>query len=232
MVKVVLIRHGESVWNKKKIFTGWVDIDLSSRGIKQAKKAGQLLKDKGFKFDLAYTSVLKRAVRTLWLIQDKMDLMWLPTTNAWQLNERHYGGLQGLNKVAMAKKFGAEQVHLWRRSYSLRPPVLKRNSPYNTSKDPRYQTLSPKQFPTGESLADTCRRVIPYWQKEIEPKIIAGQKIIISAHGNSIRALVKHLDNIDNQKITELEIPVGIPLIYEFNIKNKKLEKKSSYYLK
>lgn len=232
MIRLVLLRHGESLWNKKNLFTGWVDIDLSRRGLKQAQQAGRLLKKHRLTFDLAYTSVLKRAIRTLWLALDEADLLWLPTTKAWQLNERHYGDLQGLNKLAMAKKFGAEQVRLWRRSYSLRPPLLAKNSPLDVSHDPRYRLTGPQTPPRGESLADTCRRVLPYWRREIEPKILAGQKIIISAHGNSLRALVKHLDNISPQDIPTLEIPVGQPLVYEFNIKNRRLIKKSSYYLK
>jgi 2,3-bisphosphoglycerate-dependent phosphoglycerate mutase len=232
MVKLVLLRHGESLWNKKKIFTGWVDIDLSRRGLKQARQAGRLLKKHHFTFDVAYTSVLKRAIRTLWLALDEMDLLWLPVVNAWQLNERHYGGLQGLNKVAMAKKFGAEQVRLWRRSYRLRPPLTAKNGPYNAARDPRYRLFGLKQVPRTESLADTYRRVMPYWFKEIEPKIIVGQKIIISAHGNSLRALVKHLDNVSDRDIPQLEIPVGRPLVYEFNVRQGQLAKKSSYYLK
>ena len=232
MVKLVLLRHGESLWNKKKIFTGWVDIALSRKGMRQAKRAGRLMAKRGFTFDLAYTSVLNRAVKTLWLALEEMNLEWLPIINAWQLNERHYGGLQGLNKVAMAKKYGAEQVHLWRRSYSLRPPLLAKNSVYNVAHDPRYQLYGLTKVPLAESLADTYRRVLPYWKKIIEPKIIAGQKIIISAHGNSLRALVKYLDNISNRDIPNLEIPVGRPLIYEFNIKQQTLVKKRSYYLK
>ncbi len=232
MVKLVLLRHGESLWNKKKIFTGWVDIDLSRRGMREARRTGRLLKKHHFNFDLAYTSVLKRAVRTLWLALDEMDLLWLPVVNAWQLNERHYGGLQGLNKVAMAKKYGAQQVHLWRRSYSLRPPLLPKTSPWDISRDRRYKLFGLKQVPRTESLADTYKRVLPYWRQEIEPKIIAGQNIIISAHGNSLRALVKYLDNISNRDIPNLEIPVGRPLIYEFNVKQSQLVKKSSYYLK
>lgn len=232
MIKLILLRHGESLWNKKKIFTGWVDIDLSRKGIREAKRAGRALKQRGFKFDRAYTSVLTRGIRTLWLVLDEMNLLWLPVTNAWQLNERHYGGLQGLNKVTMARKFGQEQVQLWRRSFKLRPPVLAKNSPLNASRDPRYQIFGLKQVPNRESLADTCRRVLPYWRQVIEPQIIKGEKIIISAHGNSLRALVKHLDKISDRDIPQLEIPTGAPLIYEFNNKGGQLKKIKSYYLK
>lgn len=232
MIKLVLLRHGESLWNKKNLFTGWVDVDLSKRGIKQARQAGRLLQQRGFSFDLTYTSVLKRAVRTLWLALDEMDLMWLPIINAWQLNERHYGDLQGLNKKKMAKKFGAEQIKIWRRSYDVRPPILKANNPFNINKDPRYKIYGLKKIPGCESLADTCRRVMPYWRREIMPKILDHKKIIISAHGNSLRALIKHLDNISNKDIVNLEIPVGQPLIYEFDIKNQNLIKRKSYYLK
>jgi len=232
MVKLVLLRHGESVWNKKNLFTGWVDVDLSKRGIRQARHAGRLLLARDFKLDAAYTSVLTRAIRTLWLVMDEMSLLWLPVARAWQLNERHYGGLQGLNKKTMAKKFGDEQVHKWRRSYSLRPPLLAENSPFDVSRDRRYIGRNLKRMPRRESLADTCRRVWTYWQKIIEPEVLAGRQIIISTHGNSLRALVKHLDRISDKDIPELEIPVGQPLIYEFNIKNKKLIKKTSYYLR
>ena len=230
MVKLVLLRHGESVWNKKNIFTGWVDIDLSRKGVRQAKRAGRLLKAAGFNFDRAYTSVLKRAVRTLWLVLEEMDLTWLPVLNAWQLNERHYGDLQGLSKPALAKKFGVEQVQRWRRSFRLRPPLLAKTSPWDVARDRRYQIFGLKQVPRRESLADTCRRVLPYWQQEIAPRLQRGANIIISAHGNSLRALVKHLDKISDDDIPLLEIPTGAPLVYEFNNRHG-LKKRTSYYL-
>ncbi len=247
MPKVVLLRHGESLWNKKNLFTGWVDVDLSPRGIRQAKQAGRLLKRRGFTFDLAYTSVLKRAIRTLWLALDEMDLMWLPIINAWQLNERHYGDLQGLNKIAVSKQFGDEQLHLWRRSFSLRPPnhahlwrrkfhlkppELAEDSLHNLYHDRRYRLFGLKNIPRTESLADTYKRTIPFWRKQIEPKILKKQKIIISASGNSLRSIVKYLDNISDKKIADIEIPYAKPLVYEFKIKGKKLIKTSSYYLK
>lgn len=229
--KLVLVRHGESLWNKKKLFTGWVDIDLSKKGIKEASRAGRLLLKHKFHFDAAYTSVLKRAVNTLDFILAEMDYQWLPVTKAWQLNERHYGGLQGLNKVAMAKKYGAEQVHIWRRSYSTRPPLLKRGSVWDVTKDERYKIYGLVKVPLGESLADTCRRVWPYWQKNLAPELLKGKNLLISAHGNSIRALVKHLDKVSDQDITQVEIPTGAPLVYEFKTIKDQLVKQKKYYL-
>lgn len=247
MTKLVLLRHGESLWNKKNIFTGWVDVDLSQRGIRQAKQAGRLLKNRGYKFDLAYTSLLKRAIRTLWLALDEMDLMWVPIINVWQLNERHYGNLQGLNKLTIARKFGDKQLHLWRRSFGLRPPrqshwwwrkyhikppELTQDSLYNLAHDQRYRLFGLKNIPRSESLADTYKRTIPFWRKHIEPQILQKKKIIISASGNSLRSIVKYLDNISDEEIPNLEIPYAQPLVYEFGIKKNKLVKKDSYYLK
>ena len=217
MYKLVLIRHGESVWNKENRFTGWTDVDLSEKGIEEASKAGDLLKKEGWIFDIAYTSVLKRAIRTLWIILDRMDLMWIPVYNSWRLNERHYGALQGLNKSEMAAKFGEEQVLIWRRSYDVPPPELEENDPRNPAKDPRYRSLSKNEIPLTECLKDTVARVIPYWKEVIAPAIIQGKRIIIAAHGNSLRALVKYLDNISDKDIVGLNIPTGIPLVYELD---------------
>ena len=228
MVKLVLLRHGESIWNRENRFTGWTDVDLSDKGIEEAKKAGRTLKKNGFTFDLAYTSYLKRAVRTLWLVLDEMDLMWITVRNSWRLNERHYGALQGLNKAEMAKKFGEEQVLIWRRSYDVPPPPLERADERYPGHDIRYSKLSEAQLPLTESLKDTYRRCLPYWHKSIAPALLRGKKVIVSAHGNSLRALVKYLDNISEQDIVNLNIPTGIPLVYELN---KDLGKIRSYYL-
>lgn len=228
MYKLVLLRHGESIWNKENRFTGWTDVDLSPRGIKEARTAGKILKEKKFTFDLAFTSYLKRAIKTLWLVQEEMDFYWLPVKNSWRLNERHYGALQGLNKAETAKKFGDEQVLLWRRSYDIKPPALKKSDKRYPGKDPRYKNLKNSELPTTECLKDTVKRFIPYWKKEIVPEIKKGKKIIIVAHGNSLRALVKYLDHISDKKIIELNIPTGIPLVYELD-KNLKPQKK--YYL-
>lgn len=215
MHKLVLIRHGESIWNKENRFTGWADVDLSEKGVEEAVAAGKLLRNEGFVFDEAYTSVLRRAIRTLWIILDKMDLMWLPETKAWQLNERHYGALQGLNKSEMAAKFGEEQVHIWRRSYDVRPPALEDGDPRLAADDPRYKGLD--QFPKTECLKDTVARVVPYWESVIKPKIAAGRRLLIAAHGNSLRALIKHLDGISDDEIVKMNVPTGIPLLYEFD---------------
>ena len=215
--KVVLLRHGESVWNKENLFTGWTDVGLSEKGIQEAIEAGRTLRKEGFIFDIAFTSVLKRAIKTLWLVLEEMDLMWIPIYNSWRLNERHYGALQGLNKAAMAQKFGEEQVLLWRRSYDVRPPALSPDDERSPAKDPRYAHLSREEIPSTESLKDTVARVLPYWQDTIAPAIQSGQRVIISAHGNSMRALVKYLDNIPDNEIVALNIPTGIPLVYEFD---------------
>ncbi len=213
--KVVLLRHGESTWNKENRFTGWTDVDLSPKGIEEAKKAGQVLKKEGYHFDVAYTSVLKRAIRTLWMVMDEMDLMWIPVYRSWRLNERHYGALQGLNKAETAAKHGEEQVLIWRRSYNVPPPPLQKSDERYPGKDPRYKKLTEQELPLTESLELTVKRVLPYWQKTIGPAIQSGEKVIVVAHGNSLRALVKHLDNVSEKEILELNIPTGIPLVYE-----------------
>ena len=228
MHKLVVIRHGESVWNKENRFTGWKDVDLSEKGRVEAKAAGELLKAEGFEFDLAYTSVLKRAIRTLNIILDEMDLMWLPVIKNWRLNERHYGNLQGLNKSEMAEKFGEEQVHIWRRSYDIPPPPMEISDERNPRNDRRYADLSDEDIPLTECLKDTVARFLPYWENEIAPQIKAGKNIIIAAHGNSLRALVKHLDNIPDDEIVKLNIPTGIPLVYELDDNLKPIK---SYYL-
>ncbi|MEO6590499.1 MAG: 2,3-diphosphoglycerate-dependent phosphoglycerate mutase [Pyrinomonadaceae bacterium] len=228
MHKLVVIRHGESFWNKENRFTGWKDVDLSEKGLIEAKAAGELLKAEGFKFDLAYTSVLKRAIRTLNIIVDEMDLMWLPVIKNWRLNERHYGNLQGLNKSEMAEKFGEEQVHIWRRSYDIPPPPMEAFDERNPRNDRRYADLSDAEIPLTECLRDTVARFVPYWEDEIVPKIKDGKNIIIAAHGNSLRALVKHLDNIADEEIVKLNIPTGIPLVYELDDDLKPVK---SYYL-
>jgi 2,3-bisphosphoglycerate-dependent phosphoglycerate mutase len=228
MYKVVLLRHGESVWNKENRFTGWTDVDLSEKGKMEAKKAGEILKAGGFTFDLAYTSVLKRAIRTLWMVLDEMDLMWIPVIRNWRLNERHYGALQGLNKAETAQKFGEDQVKIWRRSYDTQPPALEKSDERYPGKDPRYKELSEKELPLTECLKDTVNRFVPYWENTIAPSIKAGKKVIIAAHGNSLRALVKYLDNIPEAEIVELNIPTGIPLVYELDENLKSLK---SYYL-
>jgi 2,3-bisphosphoglycerate-dependent phosphoglycerate mutase len=215
MYEIILLRHGESTWNKENRFTGWTDVDLSEKGKDEAKKAGQILKREGFLFDIAYTSVLKRAIRTLWIVLDEMDLMWIPVIRNWRLNERHYGDLQGLNKAETAKKFGDEQVKIWRRSYDIQPPALDKNDDRYPGKDPRYSALKESELPLTECLKDTVDRFVPYWENTIAPMVQSGKKVIIAAHGNSLRALVKYLDNISNEEIVELNIPTGIPLVYE-----------------
>ncbi len=217
MTKLVLLRHGESEWNKENRFTGWTDVDLSEKGRTEAGNAGRKLKAEGYGFDLAFTSVLKRAVRTLWMALDEMDLMWIPVYNSWRLNERHYGRLQGLNKAETAAKFGEEQVHIWRRSYEVPPPPLEPGDPRHPSRDPRYRDLAPQDLPLTECLKDTVARALPYWHEAIAPVLKNGRKVIIAAHGNSIRALVKMLDSISDTDIAGLDIPTGVPLVYELN---------------
>ena len=214
---LVLLRHGESIWNKENRFTGWTDVDLSPKGINEARAAGsQMLRD-GYVFDVAYTSVLKRAIRTLWLALDEMDLMWLPVFKSWRLNERHYGALQGLNKRETVERHGEEQVKLWRRSYDIQPPALAPDDPRAPYHDPRYRELSPNEIPLTECLKNTVDRVLPYWNQTIAPAIRTGRRVLIASHGNSLRALVKHLDKISDEKIVGLNIPTGIPLVYELH---------------
>jgi 2,3-bisphosphoglycerate-dependent phosphoglycerate mutase len=215
MYKLVLVRHGESTWNKENLFTGWTDVDLSEKGAQEAQEGGRVLKDEGYIFDIAFTSVLKRAIRTLWIIMDEMDLMWIPVFRDWRLNERHYGALQGLNKAEMAEKFGEKQVKIWRRSYDIRPPALEEIDPRNPSKDPRYQELRKEQVPLTECLKDTVERFLPCWHDVIAPAVRSGKRVLIAAHGNSLRALVKYLDNISDDVIPEVNIPTGMPLVYE-----------------
>lgn len=217
MLKIVLLRHGQSIWNMENKFTGWTDIDLSDQGIQEAHKAASLLKAKGYTFDVAYTSVLKRAIRTLWIVLDELDLMWIPVYRSWRLNERHYGALQGLNKQDTVKKHGAEKVHKWRRSYGIPPPALAKTDNRHPRYDPRYAHLREEDLPNTESLKDTLNRVFPYWHKTIVPSVKEGKKVFISAHGNSLRALVKYLDNISDEDIEGLNIPTGIPLVYELD---------------
>jgi len=217
MYKIVFLRHGESTWNKNGLFSGWTDVELSEKGIKEAKEAATVLRDDGYTFDIAYTSVLKRAIRTLWIVLDRMDLMWIPVYRSWRLNERHYGALQGLNKAETAKKHGEKQVLIWRRSYTTRPPALTRDENRYPGNDPKYYSLSEEEIPLTECLQDTVARVLPYWDEVILPTIKSNQRILISAHGNSIRALVKYLDNIPDDEILKLNIPTGIPLVYELD---------------
>ncbi len=228
MKKLVLLRHGESIWNQENRFTGWTDVDLTSKGITEAKNAGRTLKENNFSFDIAYTSLLKRAIRTLWITLDEMDQMWTPIELNWRLNERHYGALQGLNKAETARRYGDEQVLIWRRSYDIRPPSIAANDERYPGFDLRYRNLSPDNIPVAESLKDTVARFLPYWDQTIAPQITAGKKVIIAAHGNSLRALIKHLDNISDQDILNCNIPTGIPLVYELNDNLKPI---SSYYL-
>lgn len=228
MRKLVLLRHGESTWNKENRFTGWTDVDLSEKGVLEATRAGDTLKKDGFTFDVAFTSVLKRAIRTLWITLDQMDLMWLPIHNSWRLNERHYGALQGLNKAETAAKYGEEQVRIWRRSYDIPPPPLDKSDERYPGKGPRYRNLSVKEIPLTECLKDTVIRFLPYWQETIAPDVQSGAKVIIVAHGNSLRALVKYLDHIPDDKIVDLNIPTGIPLVYELTEDLKPIR---NYYL-
>lgn len=226
--KLVLLRHGESVWNKENRFTGWVDVDLSEKGLQEAVEAGRLLKKEGWIFDQAYTSVLKRAIRTLWTALYELDQMWIPVVKDWRLNERHYGGLQGLNKAETTKKYGEEQVFVWRRSYSTPPPALPASDPAHPSHDRRYQGIPKDLLPSAEALLHCKDRVMPMWEKEILPQVLKGRRIIIAAHGNSLRALIKHLDGISDDEIAELNVPTGIPMVYELDAKGKALKR---YYL-
>jgi 2,3-bisphosphoglycerate-dependent phosphoglycerate mutase len=217
MIKLVLLRHGESLWNKENRFTGWTDVDLSEKGKEEAVKAGRHLTEQGYIFDTAYTSVLKRAIRTLWIVMDEMDMMWIPVYRSWRLNERHYGALQGLNKAEMAAQYGEEQVFIWRRSYDIQPPALDKNDARYPGHDPRYKQLDAAELPQTESLKDTVARVIPFWNTTLAPALKAGERLIISAHGNSLRAMVKFLDNVPETEIVGLNIPTGIPLVYELD---------------
>ncbi len=217
MYTVVLLRHGESTWNQENRFTGWTDVDLTEKGRQEALEAGRLLKEGGYVFDLAFTSVLKRAVRTLWIALDALDLMWIPVTKDWRLNERHYGALQGLNKAETAAKHGEAQVKIWRRSYDIPPPPLSRDDDRYSGRDPRYRKVRREDIPLTESLKDTVARFLPYWHETIAPAITSGQRVLITAHGNSLRALVKYLDHVPESEIVELNIPTGIPLVYELD---------------
>jgi len=228
MIRMVLIRHGQSTWNKENRFTGWTDVDLTEQGVREAREAGMILKKESYTFDMAFTSVLKRAIRTLWIVLDQMDLMWIPVVNSWRLNERHYGALQGLNKAEMAQKYGEEQVHIWRRSYDIRPPELETADARYPGNDPRYKNLDPRDIPVVECPKNTVDRFMPYWHQSIVPELQKGKNILISAHGNSLRALVKYLDHISDEDITQLNIPTGVPLIYELDDDLKPLQ---HYYL-
>jgi len=228
MHKLVLLRHGESTWNRENRFTGWTDVDLSERGRKEAQEAGRLLKEGGYLFDSAFTSVLKRAIRTLWYSLDALDLMWIPVEKSWRLNERHYGRLQGLNKAETAERHGEDQVKIWRRSYDIPPPPLTPDDDRHPSHDPRYAQLDPTDLPLAESLKDTVARFLPYWHEVITPTIKSGRRVVIAAHGNSLRALVKYLDDVSETDILELNIPTGIPLVYELD---ERLRPIRHYYL-
>ncbi|RPJ23762.1 MAG: 2,3-diphosphoglycerate-dependent phosphoglycerate mutase [Chloroflexi bacterium] len=228
MYKLVLVRHGQSTWNLENRFTGWTDVGLTDLGVQEAHEAGKLLVEGGYVFDVAYTSVLRRAIQTLWIVLQEMNLEWIPVTNVWQLNERHYGALQGLNKAETTQKFGEAQVKIWRRSYDVPPPALELDDERHPRFDPRYASLTPEQLPATESLKITLERVLPYWHSTLSPMIKSGKRVIIGAHGNSIRALVKYLDNISEADITELNIPTGLPLVYELNEDLKPIK---SYYL-
>jgi 2,3-bisphosphoglycerate-dependent phosphoglycerate mutase len=226
--KLVVVRHGESTWNMENRFTGWTDVDLSEKGRQEAREGGQVLKKEGYVFDVAYTSVLKRAIRTLWTILDELDQMWIPVHRSWRLNERHYGALQGLNKAETAAKFGEDQVKIWRRSYDIPPPELTPDDERFPGRDPRYRSLSKEELPLTECLKDTVARFLPLWHETIAPSIVRGDRVLIAAHGNSLRALVKYLDNISEQDIVELNIPTGMPLVYELDDNLKPLNR---YYL-
>ncbi len=226
--KILLIRHGQSQWNLENRFTGWTDVGLTAKGETEARQGGQLLKAEGYTFDIAFTSVLRRAIKTLWIVLEEMELEWVPVIRAWQLNERHYGNLQGLNKAEMAEKFGEDQVKVWRRSYDVPPPPLDPGDPRHPRFDPRYADLSPGEIPATESLKLTLERVLPYWRSDIVPAIKSGKRVLIAAHGNSLRALVKYLDDIPESEITELNIPTGIPLVYELD---EDLRPVTHYYL-
>jgi len=229
MKQLVLQRHGESTWNKENRFTGWTDVGLTEKGVEEAIEAGRILKAEGYTFDVAYTSVLKRAVKTLWLTLEEMDLMWIPICNSWRLNERHYGALQGLNKAETAEKHGDAQVKLWRRSYDIRPPALATDDMRYPGHDPRYADLSEEELPLTECLKDTVERMLPYWHETIAPVVQSGTRVLVSAHGNSLRALVKYLDHVSDEEIVGLNIPTGIPLVYELN--DDDLTPIRSYYL-
>ncbi|MGP8176192.1 MAG: 2,3-diphosphoglycerate-dependent phosphoglycerate mutase [Terracidiphilus sp.] len=228
MYKLVLLRHGESIWNKENLFTGWTDVDLSEKGREEATQAGLMLKEQGYCFDLAFTSVLKRAIRTLWMVLDEMDLMWIPVQRDWRLNERHYGALQGLNKAETAAKYGENQVKLWRRSYDIRPPALDEADPRYPGRDPRYRNVSKEQLPLSECLKDTVDRFLPCWHEVIAPSIRSGKQVLIAAHGNSLRALVKYLEDVPEQQIVDLNIPTGVPLVEELDDDLKSIR---HYYL-
>jgi len=228
MLRLVLLRHGESAWNRENRFTGWTDVDLSDKGRAEAQEAGRLMAAEKFEFDVSYTSVLKRAIRTLWIALDEMDLMWLPVRRSWRLNERHYGALQGLNKAETAAQHGEAQVKIWRRSYDIPPPPLTTDDPQHPSRDRRYKDLKRDELPVTESLKDTVARFLPYWHETIAPDIRAGRKVLIAAHGNSLRALVKYLENVSDEEIVELNIPTGIPLVY---LLNDDLEPLQKFYL-
>jgi 2,3-bisphosphoglycerate-dependent phosphoglycerate mutase len=228
MHKMTLLRHGESIWNKENIFTGWTDVDLSEKGKEEALQAGQTMKREIYSFDVTYTSVLKRAIRTLWIVLDEMDLMWIPVVRDWRLNERHYGALQGLNKAQTADKYGEQQVKIWRRSYAIQPPPLDPSDSRYPGSDPRYRSLNKEQVPLTESLKDTVERFLPCWREVISPAIRDGKRVLIVAHGNSLRALVKYLDNISDTDIVELNIPTGVPLVYELDDNLKPIR---HYYL-
>ena len=227
-IRLVLLRHGESMWNKEDRFTGWTDVDLSDKGIAEAKAAGRTLKGKGYQFDVAFTSVLKRAIRTLWLVMDEMDLMWIPVYRSWRLNEKHYGALQGLKKKEIAAKVGEEQVHMWRRGYDVRPPALDKTDKRYWGNDSKYRELTDGELPLTESLKDAVARCVPFWHEVIAPTLKSGRHVIVSAHGNSLRAMVKYLDNISDEDIPGLNIPTGIPLIYELD---EQLKPQKHYYL-
>jgi len=228
MKKIVLLRHGESTWNKENRFTGWTDVDLTPKGLQEARNAGRLLREHGFSFDIAYTSVLKRAIRTLWIVLDEMDQMWIPIQHTWRLNERHYGALQGLNKAETAAQYGNEQVLIWRRSYDARPPALTTDDDRYPGTDPRYKNLTHEDIPLTECLKDTVARFLPYWNTTIAPQVQAGKSVIITAHGNSLRALVKYQHNISDEEILNCNIPTGVPLVYELDDNMKPIQ---NYYL-
>jgi 2,3-bisphosphoglycerate-dependent phosphoglycerate mutase len=226
--RLVLLRHGESLWNQEDRFTGWTDVGLSEKGEREALRAGKLLKQAGYKFDVAYTSVLKRAIKTLWIVLEEMDLMWIPVHTTWRLNERHYGALQGLNKSQTADRYGADQVRLWRRSYQIRPPELEPSDERYPGRDPRYLSLRPGELPLSESLQDTVKRFFPYWSAVIAPAVLRGEQVLVVAHGNSLRGLMKHLDGLSDGEIMEIDIPTGAPLVYELN---RDLKPLSRFYL-
>ena len=217
MYTLILIRHGESLWNRENRFTGWVDVDLSDKGVAEANKAGQLLKDAGFTFDIAFTSYLKRAIRTLWIVLDKMDLMWIPVHKSWRLNERHYGALTGLKKDDMAKKYGEEQILIWRRSYDIRPEPVDESSPYYPGNDKRYAALPKEMIPHSECLKDNVERIIPYWEENIAPAILAKKQVIVSSHGNALRSLIKHMTGMSEEDILAFNVPTGVPLLFKLD---------------